>query len=129
MTDRFNDDCLKFNNAVNNLINQVAGINSCHCMDEGGLHDQLTALDGLVNNLDSYITSTINPEIQNIWQSFSRFSARVWGANAEQLMAPLDKIETVYTTSRLPLIVELSKFHHSHHFCKICTSFQLLNIY
>lgn len=104
-----NSSMFEINNAVNNLINQVAGINSCHCMDEGGLHDQLTALDGLVNNLDGYITSTINPEIQNIWQSFSRFSTRVWGANAEQLMAPLDKIETVYTASRLPLIVELSK--------------------
>ena len=78
-------------------------------MDEGGLHDQLTTLARTVNNLDGYITSTINPEIQNIWQSFSNFSVRVWGANAEQLMAPLDKIETVYTESQSGLTSALSK--------------------
>lgn len=35
-------------------------------MDAGGLHDQAVKLDGLVNNFDGYITSTILPKVQNL---------------------------------------------------------------
>ncbi|KAK8896730.1 hypothetical protein M9Y10_014647, partial [Tritrichomonas musculus] len=96
-------------NVVNVIIEAVNGINSCHCMNEGGLHDQVVKVEGLVNNLDGYITSTILPEVKNLWQSFSNFSNRVLGSNADQIMAPLNKIETVYSEGKSALTTELTK--------------------
>lgn len=35
----------EINKAVNDVIGVINGINSCHCMDEGGLHDQVVKVE------------------------------------------------------------------------------------
>ncbi|KAK8898928.1 hypothetical protein M9Y10_001220 [Tritrichomonas musculus] len=99
----------EINKAVNDVIGVINGINSCHCMDEGGLHDQVVKVEGLINKLDGYVTTVLLTEINRLWKSFSNFSTRVWSTTPEQILDPLKKVEEVYTEGKIPLTNELAK--------------------
>ena len=99
----------EINKAVSDVIGVINGINSCHCMDEGGLHDQVVKVEGLINKLDGYVTTVLLTEINRLWKSFSNFSTRVWSTTPEQILDPLKKVEEVYTEGKIPLTNELAK--------------------
>ena len=82
------------------IVDTFNDINQCHCMDEGGFHDQITLnIQKLRNDVDAsdeYIQLIVKPNIEQMKSQMYNLSRNCFQISPTQLLSPLKEISFLY---------------------------------
>ena len=94
------------------IVDTFNDINQCHCMDEGGFHDQITLnvqkLRNDVDASDEYIQLIVKPNIEQMKSQMYNLSRNCFQISPTQLLSPLKEISFLYNEGVNFLISTLS---------------------